>query len=96
METHCVRAVFELDCVWADSLPSYRIYVNDEMFTERTWSWPSNLCIDQTLQIQAPMGEYTVTVTPVGNSKCEFVTRNCRIEHGPARWQDNHKIIIQS
>ncbi len=26
---------------WSDNPPIYRIYVNDEMFTERTFGWPS-------------------------------------------------------
>jgi len=95
VETYFVRAVFDLDCTWTGQPPSYRIYINDEMFTEKTWAWPSHLCLEQILQIQAPIGKYVVTVEPIGNPQAEFVTRNHRIEYGSARWQKTHKIIIE-
>lgn len=92
METHYVRAVFDLDCLQPDSLPSYRIYVNDEIFAERTWTWGSAFYLEQTLQIQATCGEYTVKVEPSG----VFDTRNHSIAHGPAVWQARDKLVVQS
>jgi hypothetical protein len=31
----------EVHAHWSDRPPVYRLYVNDEMFTERTFGWPS-------------------------------------------------------
>jgi hypothetical protein len=95
VDTHFVLAVFDLDCAWHGTPPTYRIYVNDELFTERQWIWPSDFYLEQMLQIQAPAGKYVVRVEPVYPSQAEFSIRNNRVEHGPARWQKQHKIIIQ-
>ena len=37
METVFVKAMFDIDCEWSDTQPAYRVFVNDELFTERTW-----------------------------------------------------------
>lgn len=95
MNTHFVFAVFDLDCTWQGEPPVYRIYLNDELFTERKWIWPREYFLEQILQIQAPAGKYILQVVPVYPSQADFFIRNNRIEHGPARWQKQHKIIIQ-
>jgi hypothetical protein len=95
VDTHFVLAVFDLDCTWHGTPPTYRIYVNNELFTEREWCQPSNFYLEQMLQIQAPAGEYVVQVEPVYPDQAEFSIRNNRIGYGPARWQEQHKLIIQ-
>ncbi len=95
MDAHYVRAVFDIDCNWHGRPPVYRVYVNDELFTEREWIWGTNVYVTQTLQMQAPSGKYTVRVEPVNSDHASISTRNHRIEYGPARWQKQHKIIIQ-
>lgn len=37
----------------------YRVYINDELFTERTWIW-QNVYLEEMLQISAPAGTYTI------------------------------------
>jgi len=95
VDTHFVLAVFDLDCTWHSSPPTYRIYVNDELFTEREWRWPSNFYLEQLLQIQAPAGKYDVRVEPVYPSQAEFFIRNNRVDHGPAVWQEQNKLVVQ-
>lgn len=90
-----VQAVFELDCKWSHDAPCYRIYVNDDLFTERTWQLENHLCLEQILQINAPAGKYVVRIESVGSTAAEFSTKNHRVELGPARWQKGHKIIIR-
>jgi len=94
METYFVRASFDLDCKWEGIPPVYRIYVNDELFTERTWTYESDLYTRQVLQIQAPTGKYMVRVEPVGPCLAQFTVSNNRVDHGPGRWVKTQKLVI--
>lgn len=40
--------------------PSYRLYVNDELLTERTWLDSKDICLIEELQIDAEPGTYTL------------------------------------
>lgn len=92
METVFVKAVFDVDCKWAGKDPAYRVFVNDELFTERTWVW-NNCYFEEILQIQAPPGQYNIKLKPV-HSNDNFTVTNHRIEHGSARWIDNQYLEI--
>lgn len=85
MEKTFVRAVFDLDCDWEGLPPNYRVYVNDELFTERSWIWTENY-LEENLQIQAGPGRYTVKIEPVRPCLAEFRVSNYRVDHGPAHW----------
>ena len=89
-----VKAVFDLDCDWEGLPPVYRIYVNDELFTERTWRWTQEY-LEEILQIQAPPGQYQVRVEPVGPNLAHFRANNHRVEYGPGRWLDPGTLEIQ-
>ena len=80
-----VKAWFDLDCKWEGLPPSYRVYVNDELFAERTWIW-TDCYLSEMLQISAPAGIYRVRVDPVGPSLAHFTTGNHRVEIGPGSW----------
>ena len=85
MDTVFVKALFDIDCDWEGLPPSYRVYVNDELFAERTWTW-TDCYLTEMLQIQAPPGRYRIRIEKVGPSLAEFRTANPRIEYGPAVW----------
>ena len=53
METVFVKAKFDIDCDWEGLAPVYRIYVNDELFAERTYTWVDQY-LTEILQIEAP------------------------------------------
>jgi len=95
VNTYFIRAVFDIECQWVTTPPIYRIYVNDELFSEKEWRWSNNNYLEQLLQIQAPPGKYIVRVDTLNPNQARFTTSNHRIEYGPARWQKQHKIIIQ-
>jgi hypothetical protein len=85
VDTVFVRALFDIDCDWEGLPPTYRVYVNDELFAERTWIWTDHY-LTEMLQIQAPPGRYRVRVEKAGPSLAEFRVYNQRIEHGAAAW----------
>jgi hypothetical protein len=35
-----VNVQFDVQCHWGDKEPVYRVYIDDELLTERTFIWP--------------------------------------------------------
>lgn len=93
METNFVRAVIDIDCEWSGLPPVYRVYINDELFTERTWIW-TDAYLEEILQIQAPPGQYHFRIESVGPALAGFSVRNHRVEYGPGRWIDDRTLEI--
>ena len=67
---------------WDGNPPNYRIYVNNEMFTERTWIW-KNEYLEEMLQISAPPGEYKLRWELVPPATGKISVNNVRIEQRP-------------
>jgi len=82
-------------CEWDDVPPSYRIFVNNELFTEREWYHESDTYLSQILQIEAIPGEYTVRVEPLNNAPGRFRTDQFRVEYGSAEWLDRYTLLIK-
>ena len=80
------KVSFDLFCDKGDK-PRYRLYVNDELFTERTYTWSGNKYLRENLQILAPAGEYTIHLEKVDPAK--FRIRNTRADHGPVEIVDS-------
>ena len=66
---------------WQGDPPNYRVYVGDEMFTERTWIWQEQY-LEEMLVVNAPPGKYNLRweLFPPAQGKIEVT--NIRIEHG--------------
>ena len=92
MSTVFVKAWFDLDCEWEGLPPTYRIYVNDELFAERTWNYTEHY-LSEMLQISAPPGRYEITVRPVGPSLAQFHVSNQRVEVGPGHWIKKGRVL---
>lgn len=92
MDTVFVKAWFDLDCEWEGLPPIYRVYVNGELFAERTWIWTEHY-LSEMLQIQAPPGRYEVRVEPVGPNLARFITSNHTVEDGPADWTKKGHVL---
>lgn len=87
MYTKYARVTFDVDCEWEGLPPVYRIYVNEELFAERTWVY-INQYLKETLQIQALPGKYHITLEKVGPDQANFTISNPKIAQGRARWLD--------
>lgn len=92
MSTVFVKAWFDLDCEWEGLPPVYCVYVNDELFAERTWIWTDQY-LSEMLQISAPPGRYEVRVEPVGPNLAHFTTGNHRVEVGPGEWIKKGRVL---
>ena len=86
MLTYFVKVTCDVHCTWSKHPPRYRAYVNDELFTERTWIW-QDVYLEETFQIQAPPGKYRVRYELVDGKRAELVIKNFKagVEPDP-RW----------
>lgn len=77
-----------------DQQPAYRLYVNDELFTERTWRWDVNTYINESIVIIGKPGTYEFRVDCC-HANNEFKLRNLRVEDGCARVVDSRRVEIR-
>jgi hypothetical protein len=90
-----VRVLADVDCKWEGLDPIYRVYVNDELFAERTWRW-SAAYLEELLQIEAEPGEYTLRWELVPPHLAELTVQNVRVEFGPGHVQNNTLLRISN
>ena len=88
MTKEFVRVLADVDCEWEGLNPIYRLYVNDELFTERTWRW-TNSYLEEMLQIEAAPGEYALRWELVPPCLARLKVSNVRVDHGPATIENN-------
>jgi hypothetical protein len=93
-----VHVTFTLLCDWQDVPPVYRLYVDDELLTERTYSFKNT---DLTIQESMPLkistgphylhvvnvyperGTFTVTDLKVGGKDRDYRQHDCRFVINP-------------
>lgn len=68
---------------WQGDPPRIRVYVGNEMFTERTWIWQEEY-LEEILVVNALPGKYNLRWELVPPSQGTIKVRNVRIAHGPA------------
>jgi hypothetical protein len=93
MKSEFVRVLADVDCDWEGLNPVYRVYVNDEMFAERTWTWTDSY-LEEMVQIEAPPGEYTLRWELVPPHLAQLKVTNIRVDVGPGTMVDNQKLRI--
>ena len=93
MQTEFVIIKFDVYCDWQDNPPVYRIFVNDELFVERTYIWRDEY-LSEMLQIAAPPGQYKIKIKPLHKKSAKIRVRNRCADHGPVRWIDDETIEI--
>ena len=98
MKTQFVKLTVDLFCDWKRTPPIYRLYVNDELFTERTYIWGGTQYLRECLQLNAPPGKYSIRIDNLGDPECQFRIRNIKTETGPVKIIDskNFEIINES
>ena len=87
-----MRLLSNVYCDWEGLPPDYRVYVNDELFAERTYVW-TGCYLEEMLQIEAPPGEYTIRHELVQPCLAQLRIENQRVDYGPGSIA-NHKLRI--
>jgi len=70
-------------CDWQDQPPVYRLFVNDELFTERTYIWQQQY-LEELIPIYAKPGKYRIRYELVPPSEGTITVKNMQIAQGPA------------
>lgn len=83
-----VHAAFNVDCDWEGINPVYRIYVNEELFAERTWRWTDCFLVEN-IRIEGPIGRYHVKLEPVGPQIAKFTVTGHKVVKGPGQWVED-------
>jgi hypothetical protein len=93
MDKKFVRVLCDVHCDWEGLPPVYRVYVNDELFAERTWTW-NNVYLEELLQIEAEPGKYHIRHELVPPHLATLKIENMRVELGDAHVVKNHILRI--
>jgi hypothetical protein len=64
------------------------LYVNDELFSERTWIWTDS-SLEENLQIDAEPGEYTIRYELIEPNLATLKIGSLSVDYGPAEIVDN-------
>ena len=94
MEKQFVQVACNVHVNWSGAAsPSYRVYVNNELFTERNWKWPGYF-LEEIIQIEAVPGKYRIKYELVQPHRAVLSVTNMRVVHGPGRIKDNEILRI--
>jgi hypothetical protein len=88
MAKQFVRILSNIDCEWEGLSPIYRLYVNNELFSERTWIWTDSK-LEENLQIEAELGDYTLRYELLTPNLASLKIGNLTVAHGSAEIIDN-------
>ena len=95
MDTKFVKVLFDLECDWEAFEPEYRVYVNDELFAERTYRWKDPYYLTEMLQVEGEPGLYDIKLEILGPQHSEFKVSNTRIAYGPGNIVNDLQFEIQ-
>jgi hypothetical protein len=88
-----VRVVADVHCDWQGLAPTYRVYVNDELFAERTWIWTEDY-LEEALQILAKPGKYHIRYELVPPNLAQLHVTRLRVTQGPGNIKNNTLLRI--
>jgi len=98
MLTKTVEVLCDIHCSCpADGhKPVYRIFVGEELFSERTWLW-TDFYLEENLTIIAPIGHYKINIVllkPEDNKHTSFKPTNIRVSAGDGRILKNGMLEV--
>jgi len=94
MQTKSVQVQCDVYCKWDGNDTRYRLYVNDELFTERSWIWPDNdYLLEEIIPIEAPPGLYTIRYELLEPSNSKLTIKNMRVIGKNAKLHDDQPTL---
>ena len=78
--------VFRIHCFYDQAVPpSYRIYVDDDLITERTFTWnPTTDYVEEHVAVEARLGSHTLRVENITPKLGTFVVENLQVDGLPS------------
>ena len=81
MNRQSVVICADVSVTWQGDPPNYRVYVGNELFTERTWIWQEQY-LEEMLVVNALPGKYNLRWELVPPAQGTIEVKNVRIKHG--------------
>jgi hypothetical protein len=78
-----VELTCEVRCLDEAENQSYRLYIDDNLITERTWIWPYHFRIKEHVYIDIEPGEHTIRVEPVDKKFTKFYVNALHLDGYP-------------
>ena len=82
MTAEHVMVKCDVYCDWKDQPPVYRLFVNSELFAERTYIWQQQY-LEELIPIYAEPGKYEIRYELVPPSQAKLQIKNLRVDSGP-------------
>ena len=88
MDKQFVQVACDVHIDWAGTEPTaYRLYVNDELFTERQWCWPG-CYLEEIIQLEVSPGKYRIVYELVEPNRGCLTVSNMRVIMGPGKFKN--------
>jgi hypothetical protein len=95
MNNQFVRVTCNLKCRWEGLAPNYRLYVNNELFAERTYIWQDDeVFLTEEIQIHAPPGTYKLRYELVPPNLAELAVSQPVVAFGPGTIDEQGVLYI--
>ena len=94
MNRKFVKVLVDVHCDWTGSPPYYRVYVNGELFAERTWRWHGEY-IEEYIPIEAEPGTYSISYELVKPYTATLRIRNLRVSDPESNITDGGILTIK-
>jgi hypothetical protein len=73
----------DIVCDWeTEDPPSYRVYVEDELFVERTYIWKDEF-LQEMIQLSVDPGWYEIKYEVLDNTGVDLKIKEIRLTYGP-------------
>ena len=80
MQTKSVQIQCDVYCKWDGNDTRYRLYVNEELFTERSWIWSGKeYYLEELITIEAPPGLYKIKYELLEPTGSKIKIKNMRV-----------------
>lgn len=93
MHTNTVIVTCDVHVTYSGNHPVYRLYVGDELFTERTWIWTENFLREQ-IVLEAPYGVYPIHYELLPHPDAQLEIKNPKIVSGSAKFRKHLRLEI--
>ena len=95
MQTQTVVVHCDIDISFTGDLPVYRLYVGNELFTERTWVWATEY-LSEEIVLEAPYGLYPIRYELLPHPNAELTVTKAKVVSGPGRFRKNLGLEIHN
>lgn len=84
----------EVHCLYANKGPRYRVYVDQDLLTERTFTWPSGKqYVEEHLVVHLQPGQHKIRIENVDPDLGIITTKNLKLDGIPTSGENVFEII---